>query len=183
MMFKRDRMKSYTKNQLQRLRIALILNSDKRVKYILKHHIFKSVGEHFFFQPRFIPSDPKLIKFHNNVIVTSNVTFVTHDVFHLGLNHLNQGEFLYQNGCIEIMDNVFIGCYTTILPNVKIGPNVVIGAGSVIVNDVAPNTVVAGNPARVIGTFDAYVLKRKEIKALYDEESLWEKFEQNKKNF
>ena len=42
-------MKSYTKNQLQRLRIALILNSDKRVKYILKHHIFKSVGEHFFF--------------------------------------------------------------------------------------------------------------------------------------
>ena len=53
------------------------------------------------------------------------------------------------------MDNVFIGCNTTILPNVKIGPNVIIGAGSVIVNDVAPNTVVAGNPARVIGTFDA----------------------------
>ena len=175
-------MKSYTKNQLQRLRIALIINSDKRVKYIIKHRIFKSVGDNFFFQPRFIPSDPKLIKFHNNVIVTSNVTFVTHDVFHLGLNYLGKGNFLYQNGCIEIMDNVFIGCNTTILPNVKIGPNVVIGAGSVVVSDIPENSVVAGNPARVIGTFDEYVEKRKSITNLYTDEGLWEKFDKEKNN-
>ncbi len=173
-------MKEYTKNQLHRLRIAMILNSDKRNRYILKHHIFKEVGEHFFFQPRFIPSDPKLIRFHNNVIVTSNVTFVTHDVFHMGLNHLNEGEFLYQSGCIEVMDNVFIGCNTTILSNVKIGPNVVIGAGSVVTEDVPPNTVIAGNPAKVIGNFADYVNKRKESQTLYSEDALWEKFSQEK---
>ena len=36
-------MKEYTKNQLQRLRIALIINSDKRNKYIIKHNIFKEI--------------------------------------------------------------------------------------------------------------------------------------------
>ena len=97
-------MKPWTKDQLKRLRIALMLNSDKRNKYLKKHQIFKEMGENVFFQPRFIPSDPKLIKFHNNIIVTSNVTFVTHDIFHLGLNQLNQGEFSYEQNCIGIMD-------------------------------------------------------------------------------
>lgn len=174
-------MKEYKKKQWQRIRIALILDSAKRNRYIKKHHIFKSVGENFFFQPRIIPSDPELICFHNNDIVTSNVTFVTHDVFHLGLNELKQGDFLYNTGCIEIMDNVFIGCNSTILSNVKIGPNAVIGAGSVVTKDVPPNSVVAGNPAKVIGTFEDYLEKRKKITALYSSDALWDKFEQEKK--
>ena len=174
-------MKSWTKNQLHRLRIAMILNSDKRNRYIVKHKIFQEVGEHFFFQPRFIPADPQLIKFHNNVVVTSNVTFVTHDIFHLGLNHLEQGEFCYQAGCIEIMDNVFIGCNSTILPNVKIGPNVVIAAGSVVTKDVPEGVVVAGVPAKVIGTFEEYVEKRRVNNRIYSVDELWEKFDQEKK--
>ncbi len=175
-------MKEYKKKQWQRLRIALILDSDKRTNYLIKHKIFAGVGNNFFFQPRLIPSDPELIKFHNNVIVTSNVTFVTHDVFHLGLNYLNQGNFLYNNGCIEVMDNVFIGCNTTILPDIRIGPNVVIGAGSVITRDVPPNSVVAGNPAKIIDSFDNYIKKRKQITSLYPTEDLWEKFFQEKNN-
>ena len=154
-------MKSYKKKQLQRLRVALIPDSKKRTNYIIKKKIFKNVGENFFFQPRIIPSDPELITFHNNVTVTSNVTFVTHDVFNDGLSRLGKGYFEYLEKEIEIFDNVFIGCNTTILPGVKIGPNCVIGAGSVITKDVKPNTVVAGNPAKVIETFDEYLEKRK----------------------
>jgi acetyltransferase-like isoleucine patch superfamily enzyme len=43
-----------------------------------------------------------------------------------------------------------IGSNCTILSNVTIGENAILGAGSVITKDVPPDTVVAGNPARII---------------------------------
>ena len=47
-----------------------------------------------------------------------------------------------------------IGANSTILPGVEIGENALVGAGSVVVADVPPGAVVAGNPARVIKTVD-----------------------------
>ena len=43
-----------------------------------------------------------------------------------------------------------IGSGVTILPNTSIGENAIVGAGSVITKDVPPNTIVAGNPAKVL---------------------------------
>ncbi|MCK6552212.1 transferase [Myxococcota bacterium] len=43
-----------------------------------------------------------------------------------------------------------IGANSTLLPGVRIGRNALVGAGSVVVDDVPPNKVVVGNPARVI---------------------------------
>lgn len=43
-----------------------------------------------------------------------------------------------------------IGSGSTILSNVVIGENAIVGAGSVVTRDVPPNTIVVGNPARVI---------------------------------
>ena len=44
-----------------------------------------------------------------------------------------------------------IGANSTLLPGVVVGENALVGAGSVVVRDVAPGTVVAGNPAKMIG--------------------------------
>ncbi len=49
-----------------------------------------------------------------------------------------------------IGDNVTIGCHACIIGGIKIGNNVIIGAGSVVVKDVPDNCVVAGNPAKII---------------------------------
>jgi len=38
------------------------------------------------------------------------------------------------------------------MPGIKIGDHVIVGAGSVVTKDVAPNTIVAGNPAKVLKT-------------------------------
>src|SRR6266550_2378440 len=43
-----------------------------------------------------------------------------------------------------------IGSGSTVLSNVVIGENAIVGAGSVVTRDVAPNTIVAGNPAKVL---------------------------------
>ena len=49
-----------------------------------------------------------------------------------------------------IGDNVFIGIHSLILPGVRIGNSVIIGAGSVVTKDIPDNCIAAGNPAKVI---------------------------------
>jgi len=50
----------------------------------------------------------------------------------------------------QIGSHCFIGCGAIILPNVTIGNHVIVGAGSVVTKDVPANSIVAGNPARVV---------------------------------
>jgi acetyltransferase-like isoleucine patch superfamily enzyme len=49
-----------------------------------------------------------------------------------------------------IKQGASIGSGATILSNVSIGENAIVGAGSVVTKDVAPNSIVAGNPAKVL---------------------------------
>lgn len=57
-----------------------------------------------------------------------------------------------KNGLPVIGDNVSLGASVTIIGKVRIGNNVVIGAGSIVVKDIPDNCVVAGNPAKIIKT-------------------------------
>lgn len=52
-----------------------------------------------------------------------------------------------------------IGASSVVLPNVRIGNNVIIGAGSVVTKDIPDNVVCAGNPAKVICSLDEYIKK------------------------
>ena len=59
--------------------------------------------------------------------------------------------FADRGGPVLVGNRVWI-CYGgLILPNVKLGEGAVVGAGAVVTRDVAPYTIVAGNPAKVIG--------------------------------
>ena len=56
------------------------------------------------------------------------------------------------SGCPVIEDNVDIGANVVIIGNIIIGENSTIGAGSVLTKDIPANSVVVGNPGRVIKT-------------------------------
>ena len=55
---------------------------------------------------------------------------------------------------VTIGHRVWIGENASILPGVTIGDGAIIGAGSVVTANVNANTIVVGNPARVIKVFD-----------------------------
>lgn len=58
---------------------------------------------------------------------------------------------------------MFLSGGAIVLPNVQIGNNVIIGAGSVVCKSIPDNSVAVGNPAKVIATFDDYIKKNKNM--------------------
>ncbi|HEV3191817.1 MAG TPA: DapH/DapD/GlmU-related protein [Polyangiaceae bacterium] len=61
---------------------------------------------------------------------------------------------------IAIGDGVWIASRVTILPGVTIGKGAVVAAGAVVTHDVAPDTLVAGVPARLVRKLDEEVPPR-----------------------
>lgn len=101
-------------------------------------------------------SEPYLITIGDHVTITAGVQFYTHD----GGVWVFRDEFpdLDVFAPIRIGNNVFIGAYSIILPGAVVGDNCVIGAGSVVAGKIPSESVVAGVPARVIKSLDAYRL-------------------------
>jgi putative colanic acid biosynthesis acetyltransferase WcaF len=57
-----------------------------------------------------------------------------------------------QSAPIFVDADAFVGVRAIVLPGIRIGAKAVVGAGAVVTKDVPANCIVAGNPARVIGT-------------------------------
>ncbi len=99
------------------------------------------------------------VKIHSNVYV-AQFTTIEDDVFLApGVTIANDP----RPGCAlakecmrgpTIKRGAQVGCNVTILPNVVIGEGSLVGAGSVVVRDVPPRSVVVGNPARVLKAVD-----------------------------
>ena len=87
-------------------------------------------------------------KIGNHVAVAAGTQIITHD----GAIWCFRDEIEYADifGKIKIGNNVFIGNNCTILPNTIIGDNCIIGAGSVVRGKFAENSVIVGNPAKVV---------------------------------
>ena len=85
----------------------------------------------------------KKISIGNNVAIGENVVIRDCD------NHCINGNTAIMKE-IEIDDNVWIGDNVIILKGVHIGKGSVVGAGSIVTKDVPPNTLVVGNPAKII---------------------------------
>lgn len=148
------------KRALQTLGYNFRLNSKSRAEYCRKKHILGYVGNNVRLPAMILPIYPELLCLHNNIEVASGVRFVVHDAIHSVVNQDGNGALMRENiGKIEVFDNVFIGAGTTILPGVKIGPNAIIGAGSVVNKDIPENSVCVGVPAKQVGTYREYVAK------------------------
>lgn len=88
-----------------------------------------------------------MVKLGDNVLVGPKVSFYT--AMH-PIDAKQREQWLVYAKPITVEDNVWIGGSATILGGVTIGKNAIVGAGAVVTKDVEPNTIVVGNPARVL---------------------------------
>ncbi len=124
-------------------------------------------------------SEPYLITFEENVRLSFDVVFVTHDGGTWAFRDKSEYEDVIKYGSIYVGERSFIGCRAIIMPNVRIGKRCVIAAGSVVTKDVPDGTVVAGIPAKPIMTTDEYAKRSLETMQPYDKEE----YQKDKKTY
>jgi len=83
----------------------------------------------------------------DRVLIASHVaiTSLTHDYTHAQIRH---APIIAKP--INILDDVWIGAHSVIMPGVTLGKGCVVGAGSVVTKDVPPMAIVVGSPAKVL---------------------------------
>ena len=95
-------------------------------------------------------SASKSIAIGNGVLIGSGSLITDSDAHALNPEDRRKGKDGVAKPII-IGNDVFIGARAIILKGVTIGEGAVVGAGAVVAHDVPPRTIVAGNPARIVG--------------------------------
>lgn len=104
------------------------------------------VGEMFYSNHNLIILDTNKVKFGDNVLIGPNCAFYCAGHPLDAQTRITGKEFGKK---IEVGNNVWFGGNVIVLPGVKIGNNVVIGAGSVVTKDIPDNCLAYGNPCKV----------------------------------
>lgn len=126
--------------------------------------------------PKFISNDTyfdgkdfSLITICDNVTISREVMLLTHDYSistvgkTLKLEEVEALDKLYKKGNVLILrgirigSNSFIGARSSLLPGTEIGQNVIVGACSVVRGKVPDNSIVVGNPAKIVGSVSEWV--------------------------
>ncbi len=129
----------------------------------LVHEIFTDLGEGSRINTPLTAVRPHKVKIGRNAVVMNGClmmaaggitiedeALIAANVQLISNNHDLQNRNIITCKPVRICRRAWIGAGSTILPGVTVGENAVVGAGSVVTHDVAPNTIVAGNPAKFI---------------------------------
>jgi maltose O-acetyltransferase len=150
------------KNLLKRVLYPHSYSSDAYIKYLRSKHI--RIGEGcYIFSPNHVSIDterPHMLHIGDYCKITSGVKIMTHDYSRSVLCNLDYGN-VGEAGKTVIGNNCFLGLNALILMGTKIGDNCIVGAGSVCCGTYPSNSVIAGNPAKVICTLEDFHKKRK----------------------
>jgi len=132
-LFLKFKIRSFIAGKIQfvRVKLARLKGYDIHPSVILERHLHLD---------RLYPQG---VHIGENCLIASGVTILSHD-------HCKRVDNLPLLADVYIGRNCFIAVGAMIMPGVRIGDEVVVGAGAVVAKDVPSNVIVAGNPARII---------------------------------
>lgn len=113
------------------------------------------VGERCRIYSRNFSTEPFLVSLGDDVCVAGGVSFLTHDGAARLLAKRRPG--VQKFGRITVGDACFIGQNAIIMPGTSIGKDCIVGAGAVVSGDIPANSLVVGNPGRVVGRASLYL--------------------------
>jgi len=122
--------------------LSKLLHSIRGVKFKDRRSVF--LGREVIIDNRY----PELVFIGRDVWLTARTVILAHSFSSQSQKSIL--ELKEMTGPVIIKDGAFIGCGSIICPNVVIGENSYVAAGSVVTRNVPPNVLVAGNPANII---------------------------------
>jgi acetyltransferase-like isoleucine patch superfamily enzyme len=102
-----------------------------------------------------IPIEAYLVTIGNDVGIAGGVKILTHNGAARNLKHRRPA--IQNFGSVVIGDGCFIGENAILLPGVSIGRGSIVGAGAVVAGAIPENSLVVGNPAKVVGRASLYL--------------------------
>jgi acetyltransferase-like isoleucine patch superfamily enzyme len=128
-----------------------------KIKKLLKSGIQVGKNTLLFNEARNFGFDPQKVAIGKNCVVAAGVKFITNPgIPECGWSRSGSPADPEKGDRITVHDNCFIGIDSILYPNISIGPNTIIGAGTVVMTDAPPGMCVSGNPSRVSCTVDLY---------------------------
>lgn len=144
-------------------------NGWKKAEWLKKNKIFYYIGKNCYYHPNILPAEPFLVCLHDNVVISAGVRIITHSAVHNVFNNEeNTKRYRCKYGKVEIKSNVYIGANAIINYGVTIGEKSIVAAGAVVTKDIPSGSVVAGIPAKIIGTYDETKRKNLEFSKMFD---------------
>ena len=146
-------------NLMYKKRVLKMSNMDIKIAEWKKAGV--TIGENCrLYCDRPIDRDAFLLTIGNNVTVSGGTVFLCHDN---SAAKVSNNKFTDIFGKITIGNNCFIGNKTIVLPGVTLADNTIVGAGSVVTHSfLKEGCIIAGNPARIIGTADSFYEKNQQ---------------------
>lgn len=149
------------------------ISFDKYMQYIIRY--YKKLGVNIstpitYIHPSayFDSHNYSLITIGKNVTISRNVTLLVHD--YSIANALKHVGYIVQDGIphfekeIIIGDYSFIGANSVLLPGTKIGNNCIVGAGAVVKGVFPDDSIIVGNPAKVIANSYEWAIRKCKMK-------------------
>ena len=133
-------------------------NNESKLKYLRAKGAIIGNGTLLNCNVGVLGSEPYLINIGEKCLFSSGVRCITHDGGVTVLNNLGffNGTRMDRMARIKIGNNVYIGTGAMIMPGVTIGNNCIIGAGAIVTKDIPDDSVAVGIPAKRIKSIQQY---------------------------